>query len=98
MLIISGHDNTVSKQEIFLIYLLGLTLDYFRFPSFASQVTFEITRNDDEKNRIYSDYFVNYYFNDELIANLTMKNFLIKLKQICGQKKRLTHFEILQIL
>ena len=76
MLIISGHDNTVSRQEIFLIYSLGLTLDYFRFPSFASQITFEITRNDDEKtNRTYSDYFVNYYFNDELIANLTKKNF-----------------------
>ena len=63
MLIISGHDNTVSRQEIFLIYSLGLTLDYFRFPSFASQITFEITRNDDEKTTFSINLLYKFFWN-----------------------------------
>jgi hypothetical protein len=54
MIIISGHDTSLSIQEIFLINSFGLSLDdYYRFPSFASQITFEITRNEDEKITLF---------------------------------------------
>jgi len=40
-------------------------------------MSFEIIRNDDNKeNRNYSDYFINYYFNDELIYNSTLAKFI----------------------
>ena len=76
MLIISGHDSTVNTQQFFMQFALGGSWDYFRNPTFASQMAFEIKRNDDDKqNRNYSDYFINYYFNDELIWNMTVDKF-----------------------
>lgn len=80
-LIISGHDNTVSKHEIFLIFAFGKTFEFYRYPTFASQIAFEIKRKDDNKtNRNYSDYFINYYFNDELLLNMTVTEFLNKVE------------------
>ena len=55
-------------------------MELYRYPSFASQLTFEITRKDDNKlKRNYSDYFINYYFNDELLLNMTLFEFLNKI-------------------
>jgi hypothetical protein len=80
-LIISGHDNTVSKHEIFLIFAFRKTFEFYRYPTFASQIAFEIKRKDDNKtNRNYSDYFINYYFNDELLLNMTVTEFLNKVE------------------
>ena len=49
ILIISGHDSTVSKHEIFLIFAFGKTFEFYKFPTFASQISFEINRKDDNK-------------------------------------------------
>ena len=81
MLIISGHDTSVAVQELFLIYSLGLNLDNFRGIQFASQIALLFTRKDDDKkNRTYSDYFVNYYFDDELLFNITANEFFNKIE------------------
>ena len=81
MLIVSGHDSTISAQELFIINSLGKNLEFYRYPTFASQLTFEITRKDDKKSkRNYSDYFVNYYFNEELLLNMTLSEFLDKME------------------
>ena len=94
MIIISGHDTSLSIQEIFLINSFGLSLDdYYRFPSFASQITFEITRNEDEKiNRTYSDYFVNYYFNDELLLNVNAEEFFNKVEPNIWPEEKINSF------
>ena len=58
---------------------LELDSSFFRFPKYASQVTFEITRKDDGKQKNdYSDYFVNYYFDDDLLLNITAKELIEK--------------------
>ena len=76
MLIISGHDSTISAQQLFLQFAFGKSMEFFRSPTFASQIAFEIIRNDDNKqNRDYSDYYINYYFNDELLLNMTVDEF-----------------------
>ena len=76
MLIVSGHDSTVNTHQFFMQFALGGSKDYFRNPTFTSQMAFEIKRNNDDKqNRNYSDYFINYYFNDELILNMTVDKF-----------------------
>lgn len=72
----------------------GGSSDFFRNPIFASQMAFEIKRNDDKQYRSYSDYFINYYFNDELILNMTVDEFFNimephvmsneQLKEVCG--------------
>jgi hypothetical protein len=82
MMIVSGHDNTLIIQELFLINSLGLSMDDYRETTFASQIALEITRNDDDKkNRTYSDYFVNYYFNDDKIFRMPLNEFLDKVEQ-----------------
>jgi hypothetical protein len=82
MMIVSGHDNTLIIQELFLINSLGLSMDDYRETTFASQIALEITRNDDDKkNRTYSDYFVNYYFNDDQIFRMPLNEFLDKVEQ-----------------
>ena len=76
MLIVSGHDNTVNTQQFFMQLALGGSWDYFRNPTFASQMAFELKRNDEDKqNRNYSDYFIEYYLNDELLWNMTVDKF-----------------------
>ena len=81
MLIVSGHDSTLSSQQLFIINSLGKNLELYRYPTFASQLAFEITRKDDSKSkRDYSDYFINYYFNDELLLNMTLSEFLNKIE------------------
>ena len=81
MLIVSGHDSTLSTQQLFIINSFGKDLEFYRYPTFASQLAFEITRKDDNKTkRDYSDYFINYYFNDELLLNMTLSEFLNKIE------------------
>ena len=81
MIIISGHDNTMATHHFFLQYALGKSNDFFRTPFFAAQMAFEIKRSNDKKeNRNYSDYFINYFFNDELILNMSITEFLEKVE------------------
>ena len=81
MLIVSGHDSTLSSQQLFIINSLEKNLELYRYPTFASQLAFEITRKDDNKSqRDYSDYFINYYFNEELLLNMTLSEFLNKIE------------------
>ena len=44
MIMLSGHDSTLSAHEVFLIDSLGLDYNYYRFPKFAAQMAFEVTR------------------------------------------------------
>ena len=81
MIIVSGHDNTMSTNHFFLQYALGKSNDFFRTPFFASQMAFEIKRsNDNKQNRNYSDYYINYYFNDEILLNMSINEFLEKVE------------------
>ena len=102
MVMISGHDSTISCHQVFILYSLGFDINtYFRFANYASQLALEVTRRvttvDEIKKMTYSDYFVNYYFNDELIFNISVKEFIDKIEPklwtveqidtFCGFKK-----------
>ena len=81
MLIISGHDTSMSTHQFFLQFALGKSMDIFRTTTFTSQMAFEIERNNDDKtDRDYSDYFISYYFNDELLLNMTLDEFFNKVE------------------
>jgi len=102
MLMISGHDSTISCHQVFILNSLGYDINkYFRFANYASQLALEVTRReatvDEIKKMTYSDYYVNYYFNDELIFNVSAKEFIDKIEPklwtddqidtFCGFKK-----------
>lgn len=80
MVFISGHDTTLSGQEMYFIRFFNLKLDSYILPIYASQISFEIMREDieeDKRNTLqYSDYVVYYYFNDKPILNVTFDKFL----------------------
>ena len=88
MILISGHDTTISCFEIFLMEALGKTLDFYRYPDFAAQIAFEVTTvDDDKKGKSFKEYFVNYYFNDELLSTLNVEEFIDKMeKQIWSEE------------
>ena len=85
MLMLSGH-------EVFLIDALGLNFSYYRFPKFAAQMAFEVTRKNEGPKSSYSDYIVHYYFNDEEIYNLTLDDFIEKIEPHIWSDKQINDF------
>lgn len=78
MVIISGHDTTLSAQLIFMIIYFNLSEDLYELPEYSAQTAFEVTRDVDiQKEKLdYSDYIVNFYYNENLLLNITMNKFI----------------------
>ena len=76
MIIYSGHDSTLSGEEMFMIRNFGLKDTDFIYPTYTTQFAFEVTRNDEKQEKIeYTDYKVNFYINDELFISRNFKDF-----------------------
>ena len=84
MLMISGHDSTISCHEMFIITSLGYSDDFFRLAKYGAQLALEVTRKDapidQVKKMTYKDYTLNYYFNDELLFKLSVDEFIKKIE------------------
>jgi hypothetical protein len=84
MVMISGHDSTISCNEMFIINSLGYGDDYFRMAKYASQLALEVTRPEappeQVKKMTYKDYTLNYYMNDELLLQLPVDEFIKKIE------------------
>ena len=98
MLMISGHDTTISALEMFFVKVFfNNNESYYIHPKFASQVAFEITTfNGDKKDengtvikKTYEDYYINYYFNDKLIFNYTVEEFIKKVEPALWSDSRI---------
>ena len=92
MIMLSGHDSTLSSHEIFLLEAFGLDYSYYRFPKFAAQMAFEVTRKNDGPKNNYSDYIIHYYFNDEEIYNLTVEDFIDKVGPHIWTDQKINNF------
>ena len=93
MLMISGYDSTVSSDEVFLMNAFGLNSSLYEFPKFASQMALEVTSKDDgQKKKDYSDYFVNYYLDDNHKFNVTAKEFIEKLEKQIWSDEQINQF------
>ena len=92
MLIISGHETTISLHEVFLMDSLGFNDSFFIFPKFAAQIALEVTRKGDGPKKSYSDYFVNYYFNDEYLFNISAQEFIDKIESNIWSNEKINEF------
>ena len=93
MLMISGHDTTISCFEVFLSVAFDKNInEFYRFPEFASQISFEVVRNDGIKGEKEDDYLVNYYFNDESILNISVPEFKKRVKEKIWDDKKINSF------
>ena len=89
MLMISGHDTTVSSDEIILIKALGLNEnETFVSPKFSTQLALEVITKNNGKTSKYSDYYVVGYIDDKEIFNLGADVFINKIeKEIWSEKQ-----------
>ena len=92
MLMISAHETTVSLNEMFLLDALGLNETFFTFPKYAAQMAFEVTRSNDGPKKSYNDYFINYYFNDDLKLRMPVQEFIEKIKPHIWSKEKIDDF------
>ncbi len=80
MLMVLGHDSTISSIEVFLMNVLNKSLDFFEYPDYSSQAAFEVTTNDDNKEqKNYNDYFINFNLDDKLKFNMIALEFIDKI-------------------
>ena len=84
MVMISGHDSTISCHQMFIITSLGFDDEYFRFAKYGAQLALEVTRREaseeEVKKMTYKDYILNYYFNDELLFKINVEEFIKKIE------------------
>lgn len=74
MLLISGHDSTISTWEMFFgkIFANNNATAFYRYPYFATQIALEIYIDKDANKSVYSNYKIRYFFNDEQVPELDM--------------------------
>ena len=89
MFMLSGHDSTISADEILLIHALNLNeSEKFVFPRFAAQLAIEVKTKKNGKKSSYSDYYVVGYIDDKEIFNLGADVFINKIeKEIWSEKQ-----------
>ena len=100
MVMLSGHDTTISAQEMFFIRFFDLGLDKYEYPVYTSQISYELTRDDDDiinkKKQInelnYSDYKVSYYLNNKLIMNITFDKFVERIEKVLWKPEQMDKF------
>ena len=94
MVIISGHDTTLSSNELFFIKYFGLKMEQYEYPRYASQINYEIRRDEDISGKTlnYSDYKLSYYFNNELLLNISFDKFVEKVESVIWSNERMDQF------
>ena len=74
MLIYSGHDSTLTAEELFMIKFFNLKTEY-NYPSYATQLAFEVTRDEKREILSYSSYKVTFYFNEDILMEKNFEEF-----------------------
>ena len=77
MLIYSGHDSTLTAGEMFMIKFFDLKVEDFIYPTYTTQLSFEVTRDEKRPEKLdYSNYKVTFYFNDQAVVCLACLSFV----------------------
>ena len=80
MVMYSGHDTTISCFEVFLMEALNKNISFYKYPQFATQISLEVVTDKEKKDaKTDSDYTINYYFDDENVVSMPMKEFIDKI-------------------
>ena len=85
LVIMTGHESTLSAQETYFLRFFDLGLKAYNYPYYASQLTYEIIREDVDDNMRsklkYSNYTLKYYFNDDIIMSIPFDQFVEKVEK-----------------
>ena len=92
MLMISGHDSTLSADIIFLLYSLGLNAtELYRFPRYASQLSLEV-RTSMSKCSTYSDYYVVGIYDQKELFNINAREFINRIESNVWSEEKINNF------
>ena len=92
MMMVSAHDSTVSMNEIFLMEAFGESKDSYVLPQFATQIAFEVITDNSKKDRTRDDYYIKYYFNDDLIFTKKIQEFIDKVTPLIWNDQQIDDF------
>jgi preprotein translocase subunit SecG len=93
MLIYSGHDATLTGEELFMIKHFGLKIDEYIYPTYTTQLAFEVTRDDEKpKPLTYSSYTVTFYVNDKPLIVKTFDEFKKTVEKSVWNAKQIDDF------
>ena len=90
-LIYSGHDTTLTAEELFMIKFFNLSIEY-RYPTYTSQITFEVTRDENRENLTYSSYRVSFYFNEDIIMEKNFDEFKTVIEKNVWSEEKVSEF------
>jgi hypothetical protein len=94
MLMISGHDSTVSSNLIFLINALDLNEEkIYTYPLYSSQFALEVRTNKAiTKSSTYKDYYVLGYYDDDKIFEVNADDFNNKVESYIWSDEKINEF------
>ena len=91
-LMTSGHDSTVSMDQIFLFNALGSNeTELYTFPRYSSQLALEVKKSKNNTSS-YSDYYVNGFFDDKELFNVSADEFLEKVQKYVWSDEKVDEY------
>ena len=93
MVIYSGHDSTLSAEELFMIKYFGKKDEDFIYPTYTTQLAFEVTRDEEKPKDIdYSSYKVTFYVNEDELVVTNFKEFKDTIEKTVWSEKQISEF------
>ena len=92
MLMISGHDSSVSADILLLLYALGLNdTEVYYYPRYASQLSLEV-RTSKSKCSSHSDYYILGIYDQKELFKVNAKEFIDKVENDIWREEKVNDF------
>ena len=93
MLIYSGHDSTLTPEELFMIIYFGKKDEDYKYPTYTTQLAFEVTREEEKpKDLNYSSYTVTFYVNDDELVITDFQKFKDTIEKTIWSEKQISEY------
>ena len=90
-IIYSGHDSTLTAEELFMIKFFDDKIEY-RYPTYTTQLAFEVTRDEKRENLNYSSYKVSFYFNEDVLIEKNFEEFKNIIEKKTWNEEKVSEF------
>jgi hypothetical protein len=94
MVIVSGHDTTVTPQLLYFIKYFNLSIDTYTLTSYSCQIAIEIARNETKENEklTYSNYSARFFYNDLCIIDVKLDKFIDTIEKSIWSREKIDNF------